>query len=129
MMMCDHLNDIVGEMPFLGQGAPSLAVGKSHGGALRLVKRNLLVKGVLDCRAEFFGENQTVHWKPNIMEESRHVGLVVIGCGQLFAEFPAYHSATQRMPPENGGLQNPVVCREGLPQRTSKQYGLNAAET
>src|SRR5229473_8581977 len=128
MMMCDHLNDIVGEVPFLGQGAPSLAVGESHGGALRLAKRNLLLKGVLERHAEFFGESQTVHQKPNIMQQSRHVGLIVIRRRQLFAEFTAHHSATQRMPPEDDWVQNPVVRREGLPQRTSKQYGLNPAE-
>src|SRR6266478_3640593 len=127
-MMCDHLNDIVGEMPFLGQRAPSLAVGKSHGGALRLVKRNLLLKGVLDRHAEFFGESQTVHQKPNIMQQPCHVGLIVIRRGQSFTEFPAYHGATQRMPPEDDWVQNPVVRREGLPQRTSKQYGLDPAE-
>jgi hypothetical protein len=64
MMMCDHLDDIVGQRLFFGQRLPGFAMGESHSGPFRLVQRNSLLAGTLHRQSKVLGKCQAIDHEP-----------------------------------------------------------------
>src|ERR1041385_7477780 len=93
------------------------------------MQRDLLLACSCDGLAELLAKRHGVHYKSDIMQQTRHVGFFMIMGLYFLAELSARHGTAQGMPPEDCRIQHPIAGSESLPHTTRQDNRFHSPES
>src|SRR5436309_8127640 len=79
------------------------------------MQRDLLLACSCDGLAELLAKRHGVHYKSDIMQQTRHVGFFMIMGLDFLAELSAHHGTAQGMPPEDLGSSTQLLGAKACP--------------